>query len=48
MSKSVKRVEKALAEAGVNSQVITMPDSTRTAQEAADACGCLVGQIVNR
>lgn len=46
MSKSVKRVEKALTEAGVNSQVITMPDSTRTAQEAADACGCLVGQIV--
>lgn len=46
MSKSIKRVERALAELGLNAQVQHMPDSTRTAAEAAAACGCDVAQIV--
>lgn len=46
MSKSVKRVEKAIADLGLDAAVELMPDSTRTAEEAAAACGCSVGQIV--
>ena len=46
MSKSVKRVEKALSEAGHATEIIRMPESTRTAEEAAAACKCAVGQIV--
>ena len=45
MSKSVKRVVRALAEAGVETEVIEMPDTTRTAAEAAAAVGCAVDQI---
>ena len=46
MSKSVKRVERAAAEAGLAIEVRRMGESTRTAEDAARACGCAVGQIV--
>lgn len=46
MSKSVKRVEKALIDAGLTTEIKRMPESTRTAEEAALACECAVGQIV--
>jgi prolyl-tRNA editing enzyme YbaK/EbsC (Cys-tRNA(Pro) deacylase) len=39
-------VRAALVEAGVDSEVQELTTSTRTAQEAADAVGCTVGQIV--
>ncbi|MCT8329141.1 YbaK/EbsC family protein [Albidovulum sediminis] len=45
MSKSLKRVENALAEAGVDVRVVEMPGSTRTAEEAAAAAGCALDQI---
>jgi prolyl-tRNA editing enzyme YbaK/EbsC (Cys-tRNA(Pro) deacylase) len=45
MSKSVKRVARALAEAGIESEILEMPDSTRTAAEAAAAVGCTLDQI---
>ena len=43
---SVARVQAALAAAGLSAQVLRMPASTRTAAEAAAACGCLEAQIV--
>ena len=46
MSKSIARVEKAAEAAGIEIDVIRMPTSTRTAAEAARACGCDVAQIV--
>lgn len=46
MSKSVKRVQQTAADAGLDIVVERMPDSTRTAVEAAAACGCDVAQIV--
>lgn len=46
MSKSVKRVEAAAAAAGRKIEVVRMPEATRTAEEAAKACGCDVAQIV--
>ncbi len=45
MSKSVKRVEQAAKSLGLDINVRLMPDSTRTAQDAASACSCDVGQI---
>ncbi|KPQ15881.1 MAG: hypothetical protein HLUCCO18_10210 [Rhodobacteraceae bacterium HLUCCO18] len=45
MSKSVNRVARALAEAGIDSDIVEMPDSTRTAEEAAAAVGCALDQI---
>lgn len=45
MSKSLKRVKRALAEAGLDSEVIEMPGSTRTAADAAQAVGCEIDQI---
>ncbi len=46
LSASAQRVQQALEAQGVNLQVIELPDSTRTAVEAAQAVGCEVGQIV--
>lgn len=46
MSKSVKRVETAARGAGLSISVRRMAEGTRTAQDAAAACGCDVGQIV--
>jgi prolyl-tRNA editing enzyme YbaK/EbsC (Cys-tRNA(Pro) deacylase) len=40
------RVETAAVELGLRIQVRIMPASTRTAEEAAKAVGCAVGQIV--
>ena len=45
MSKSLKRVTRILNEAGLDSQPVEMPGTTRTAQEAADAVGCALDQI---
>jgi prolyl-tRNA editing enzyme YbaK/EbsC (Cys-tRNA(Pro) deacylase) len=46
MSESVARVRAALEAAGVDARVVELPQSTRTAVEAAQACGCEVAQIV--
>ncbi len=46
MSKSLKRVEAALAAAGVAAHVVEMPGETRTAEQAAAAAGCALDQIV--
>jgi len=43
---AAQRVQDALQANGLETQVRHMPGSTRTAQDAADACGCQVGQIV--
>jgi prolyl-tRNA editing enzyme YbaK/EbsC (Cys-tRNA(Pro) deacylase) len=45
MSKSLKRVARVLAEAGIAAEIVEMPDSTRTAAEAAAAVGCEIDQI---
>ena len=45
MSKSAARVQAALHAAGLDARVMELPQSTRTAAEAAQACGCEVGQI---
>lgn len=42
---SAQRVQDALRERGFSYTVIEMPDSTRSAEDAARACGCTVGQI---
>lgn len=39
MLRSVKRVRKAVLEAGLPDTIQEMPESTRTAEEAAAACG---------
>lgn len=44
-SNSIRRVEEALQAHGVDTVVTEMPGSTRTAQDAAAAVGCSVGQI---
>src|SRR5438309_10248774 len=41
-----QRVQAALSAAGVAARIEEFPSSTRTAQEAADAVGTSVGQIV--
>ena len=46
LSSSAQKVQQALEALGLALKVIEMPDSTRTAQEAAQAVGCEVGQIV--
>lgn len=45
MSKSVKRVRAALADAGLAADIREMPGETRTAQQAADVVGCALDQI---
>ncbi len=46
MSKSLARVEAALAAAGVVVRVVEMPGTTRTAEDAAREAGCALDQIV--
>lgn len=46
LSTSAQVVQDALAELEFSLEVIELPDSTRTAVEAAQAIGCQVGQIV--
>ena len=41
----LERVKAALAELGSDCQVVELPDSTRTADDAAKAIGCTVAQI---
>lgn len=43
---AARRVAAAAEALGLSVTVMLMPDSTRTAEEAAAACGCRVGQIV--
>lgn len=43
---SAQRFKKAATKAGLEIDIMEMPDSTRTAEEAAAACKCAVGQIV--
>ena len=45
MSKSLKRVTKALADAGIEANIIETDDQTRTAAQAAAQAGCVVDQI---
>ena len=44
---SVQRVSAKLKELGVGGEVHVLSDSARTAQEAADALGILVGQVAS-
>ncbi|MBT8408134.1 MAG: YbaK/EbsC family protein [Alphaproteobacteria bacterium] len=46
MSKSLKRVKAALAEAGLDIEIVEMAQQTKTAAEAAAAAGCEIDQIV--
>ncbi|MCB1411206.1 MAG: YbaK/EbsC family protein, partial [Rhodobacteraceae bacterium] len=45
MSKSLKRVAEAIAQAGLDAEILN-PGPSRTADEAAAACGCGLDQIV--
>jgi len=45
LSVSARRVQDALAELGFELNVIELPQSTRSAKDAAQAVGCEVGQI---
>lgn len=45
LSSSARRVQQALEELGITCRVVELPDSTRTAVEAAQAIGCTVAQI---
>src|SRR5690349_9507944 len=46
LPRSARRFQAALAEAGIEAEVRELPDSTRTAPEAAAAVGCELGAIV--
>jgi prolyl-tRNA editing enzyme YbaK/EbsC (Cys-tRNA(Pro) deacylase) len=46
MHPQAQRVQTTLIQAGCSAVVRELPDSTRTAAEAAQAVGCEVGQIV--
>jgi Cys-tRNA(Pro) deacylase len=46
LSSSARKVQDALNKYGLSCQVVEMPQSTRTADDAARAVGCQVGQIV--
>jgi prolyl-tRNA editing enzyme YbaK/EbsC (Cys-tRNA(Pro) deacylase) len=46
MAGSIERVSEAAAAAGLKIEVRRMGASTRTAEEAAEQCGCSVAQIV--
>jgi prolyl-tRNA editing enzyme YbaK/EbsC (Cys-tRNA(Pro) deacylase) len=45
LSDSARRVQQALDRYTLDFQVLELPDSTRTARDAAQAIGCEVGQI---
>jgi Cys-tRNA(Pro) deacylase len=46
LSSSAQKVQDSLHRLGYSSTVVELPDSTRTAKEAAQAIGCQVAQIV--
>ncbi len=43
---TARKVQERLAARGLDVEVQVLPGSTRTAQDAAEACGCEIGQIV--
>ena len=45
LPRAAQRVQAALDAKDLGLEVVEMPDSTRTAAEAAAACGCGIGQI---
>ncbi len=45
LSPSAQKVQDALDVLGIQLKVVELPDSTRSAAEAAQAIGCTVGQI---
>lgn len=45
LSNSAQRVQDTLNKKGITMRVVEMPESTRSAQEAAAAIGCTVSQI---
>jgi len=46
LSKNAQYIQDFLKRKGIETKVIELPDSTRTAEEAAKAIGCQVAQIV--
>jgi len=46
INKSVEKVQSTLMGYGITTKIVEFSASTRTAQEAADAIGCTVAQIV--
>ena len=48
MSGSIERVKQAADSAGLEIEIRRMGASTRTAEEAAQQCGCTVDQIVSK
>lgn len=46
LPRASRRVAAALARAGIAAEIVEMPESTRTAAEAAAACACPIGAIV--
>lgn len=46
LPRSAQKVQAAINSAGLPARVIELPNSTRSAEEAARAVGCAVGQIV--
>jgi prolyl-tRNA editing enzyme YbaK/EbsC (Cys-tRNA(Pro) deacylase) len=46
LKEAAQRVQDHATALGLDVTVVEMPASTRTAEEAASACGCAVGQIV--
>lgn len=46
LSKSAQVIQDILAQQDIDFQVIELPESTRTAQEAAQSIGCSIQQIV--
>jgi prolyl-tRNA editing enzyme YbaK/EbsC (Cys-tRNA(Pro) deacylase) len=46
MHPTAAKVQDRLRKRGLEVEVVDLPESTRTAAEAAEACGCEVGQIV--
>ncbi len=45
MHATAEKLRDRLAERGLHADVRELPDSTRTAADAAAGCGCEVGQI---
>ena len=44
--KSTAHVLSAAKELGLGVKILEMPSSTRTADDAAQACGCIAAQII--
>ena len=44
--RSTARVLRAAKELGLSVEILEMPSSTRTADDAAQACGCIAAQII--